>query len=264
MNVMLDHIVHFIKAEPAAAAAKWRDHGYKAIPGGSHENWGTYNSLLYIGHTYLEFLSIENNQIASTADNPLIKQLTDELRLGEGIGQICFRTNNIEQLQGELAGKGFETHPIFKGSRRRADGSILSWKMLFLKENPDYKYPFFIDWGMEDDIRFEELRRLGLIDEKLAAKKIAAVYIASKDCEKSAAAWQEIIPASGAAVYISSDGKEKRASILIGSVNMIFSQPLYEDGRTMEVLRKRGEKPFAVQLAPSLEKEISLYEGLYF
>ncbi|MBG9545094.1 VOC family protein [Cytobacillus firmus] len=264
MNVMLDHIVHFIKAEPAAAAAKWRDHGYKAIPGGSHENWGTYNSLLYIGHTYLEFLSIENNQIASTADNPLIEQLTDELRLGEGIGQICFRTNNIEQLQGELAGKGFETHPIFKGSRRRADGSILSWKMLFLKENPDYKYPFFIDWGMEDDIRFEELRRLGLIDEKLAAKKIAAVYIASKDCEKSAAAWQEIIPASGAAVYISSDGKEKRASILIGSVNMIFSQPLYEDGRTMEVLRKRGEKPFAVQLAPSLEKEISLYEGLYF
>ncbi len=35
MNVTLDHIVHFIKAEPAAAAAKWREQGYKAISGGA-------------------------------------------------------------------------------------------------------------------------------------------------------------------------------------------------------------------------------------
>lgn len=177
------------------------------------------------------------------SDNPLIKQLTEEIRLGEGIGQICFRTNNIEKLQSELTGKGFETFPIFDGSRKRADGSILSWKMLFIKENPDYIYPFFIDWGMEDDNRFEELEQLGLIDEKLATKEIAAVYIASKDFEKSAAAWQEIIPASGSDVYISNDGKEKRASILIGSVKIIFCQPLYENGRTMEVLRKRGRSP---------------------
>ena len=264
MNVTLDHIVHFIKAEPDAAAAKWRDQGYKAISGGSHENWGPYNSLLYIGHSYLEFLSIEKNHIASMSDNPLIKQLTEEIRSGEGIGQLCFRTNNIEELQGELTAKGFETLPIFDGSRKRADGSILSWKMLFLKENYDYQYPFFIDWGKEDDKRFAELRQLGLIDEKLAAKKIEAVYIASKDCEKSAAAWQEIIPASRADIYISSDGKDKRAAILIGSVNIIFCQPLYENGMAMEVLRKRGEKPFAVQVAPGLNKELSLFEGLYF
>ncbi|MGN7175363.1 hypothetical protein BK139_20045 [Paenibacillus sp. FSL R5-0490] len=264
MNVTLDHIVHFIKAEPAAAAAKWRDHGYKAIAGGSHEKWGTYNSLLYIGHSYLEFLSIEKDHIALSTDNPLIKQLTEEIRHGEGIGQICFRTNNIEDLQNELTENGFETFPIFNGSRKREDGSILSWKMLFIKENPGYKYPFFIDWGMEDDKSLEGLKQQGLIDEKLAAKKIEAVYIASKDCEKSAAAWQEIMPASGADIYISHDGKEKRASILIGSVNIVFCQPLNENGMAMEVLRKKGEKPFAVQLAPSLEKEISLYEGLYF
>lgn len=209
MKVTLDHIVHFIKAEPAAAAAKWRDHGYKAITGGSHENWGTYNSLLYIGQSYLEFLSIEKEPVAVSTDNPLIKQLTEEIRSGEGIGQLCFRTNNIEELQGELTEKGFETLPIFDGSRRRANGSILSWKMLFIKENPGYKYPFFIDWGKEDDKRLEELKQQGFIDEKLADKKIEAVYIASKYCEKSAAAWQKIMPVSGADIYISHDGKEK-------------------------------------------------------
>lgn len=263
MNLTLDHIVHFIKGEPAAAAEKWRDHGYKAIPGGSHENWGTYNSLLYIGHSYLEFLSIEKNEIALRTDNPLIKQLTEEIPNGGGIGQICFRTNNIEELQAELTKKGIETLPIFDGSRKRGDGSILSWKMLFIKKNPDYKFPFFIDWGMEDDKRFAELRQLGLIDEKLCDKKISAVYIASMDCEKSASAWQEILPASDADIYINSDGQEKRASIRIGSVNIIFCQPLSGHGRTREVLIKRGEKPFAVQLAPVLEKEISLYGGNY-
>lgn len=186
-----------------------------AIPGGSHENWGTYNSLLYIGHSYLEFLSIEKNDIASRTDNPLIKQLFEEIPNGEGIGQICFRTNNIEKLQAELTEKGIETLPIFDGSRKRGDGSILSWKMLFIKKNHDYKYPFFIDWGMEDDKRFEELRQLGLIDEKLGNKKISAVYIASHDCEKSASGWQDILPASKADVYISSDGKEKEPPFLL-------------------------------------------------
>ncbi|KON88432.1 hypothetical protein AF332_17525 [Sporosarcina globispora] len=264
MNLLLDHLVHFIKGNPAEAVAKWRNFGYKAVFGGKHENWGTYNSLLYIGHSYLEFLSIEKKHIAADAENPLIKQLTEELPLGEGIGQICFRTSNIEELQVELVRKGFETLPIFEGSRMRQDGSILSWKMLFFKENPGYKYPFFIDWGAEDDRRFEELGNLGFIDENLENKKIEAVFIASNDCEKSAEAWKAIMPISMVDVYMWSDGNEKRASVGIGSVKIIFCQPLQDEGRTMEVLKKRGEKPFAVQFSPGLEKEITLFEADYF
>ncbi|UOE52985.1 VOC family protein [Cytobacillus oceanisediminis] len=264
MNLALDHLVHFIKADPSEAVAKWRNAGYKAVLGGSHENWGTYNSLLYIGQSYIEFLSIEINHIAAAAENPLIKQLTDELPLGEGIGQLCFRTSKIEDLKIELKRKGFETHPIFEGSRKRQDGSMLSWKMLFFKENPNYKYPFFIDWGVEDDRRFEELRRLGFIDENFENKKIEEIFIASNDCEKSAELWKAMMPISMADVYISSDGKEKRASIGIGSVKITFCQPLQDEGRAMEVLKKRGEKPFAVQFSPGLEKEITLFEADYF
>ncbi|WP_436376566.1 VOC family protein [Cytobacillus sp. BC1816] len=264
MNLALDHLVHFIKAEPSEAVEKWENAGYKAVMGGSHENWGTYNSLLYIGQSYIEFLSIESNHIASAAQNPLIKQLTEELPLGEGIGQFCFRTSNIEGLKSELKRKGFETLPIFEGSRRRQDGSMLSWKMLFFKENPDYKYPFFIDWGVEDDRRFEELRHLGFMDENLENKKMEEIFIASIDCEKSADSWQAIMPISMADVYISSDGKEKRASIGIGSVKLTFCQPLQDEGRALEVLKKRGEKPFSVQFSPGLEKELILFEAVYF
>lgn len=264
MNLALDHLVHFIKAEPSEAVEKWGNMGYKAVLGGSHENWGTYNSLLYIGQTYIEFLSIESNQIAAAAENPLIKQLTDELPLGEGIGQLCFRTSNIENLKAELMRKGFETLPIFEGSRKKQDGSRLSWKMLFFKENPHYKYPFFIDWGVEDDRRFEELRHLGFIDENLENKKIEEVFIASNDCEDSAESWKAIMPIFMDEVYISSNGKEKRASIGIGSVKLTFCQPLQDEGRALEVLEKRGEKPFAVQFSPGLEKEINLFKAVYF
>lgn len=264
MNLALDHLVHFIKAEPSEPVKKWGDVGYKAVLGGSHENWGTYNSLLYIGQSYIEFLSIESNHIAAAAENPLIKQLTDELPSGEGIGQLCFRTSNIEELKAELKRKGFESLPIFEGSRKRQDGSLLSWKMLFFKENPHYKYPFFIDWGVEDDRRFEELRHLGFIDENLENKKIEEVFIASSDCEMSADSWKAIMPNFMTDVYISSNGKEKRASIGIGSVKLTFCQPLQDEGRVLEVLKKRGEKPFAVQLSPGLEKEITLFEAVYF
>ena len=264
MNLALDHLVHFIKADPSEAAARWRNEGYKAVLGGSHENWGTYNSLLYIGQSYLAFLSIEKNHIAADAENPLINQLTDELPLGDGLGQLCFRTSNIEDLRIELKKKGFETLPIFKGSRKRQDGSMLSWKMLFFKENPDYKYPFFIDWGVEDDRRFEELRHLGFIDENLENKKIEAVFIASHDCEKSAESWKAIMLNSMGDVYISNDGKEKRASIEIGTANITFCQPLQDEGKAIEVLKKRGEKPFAAQFSPGLEKEINLFETVYF
>ncbi|UQX55650.1 VOC family protein [Cytobacillus pseudoceanisediminis] len=255
MNLALDHLVHFIKAEPSEPVKKWGNVGYKAVLGGSHENWGTYNSLLYIGQSYIEFLSIESNHIAAAAENPLIKQLTDELPSGEGIGQLCFRTSNIEELKAELKRKGFESLPIFEGSRKRQDGSLLSWKMLFFKENPHYKYPFFIDWGVEDDRRFEELRHLGFIDENLENKKIEEVFIASNDCEKSAESWKAIMPNFMADVYINSNGKEKRASIGIGSVKLTFCQPLLDEGRVLEVLKKEERSPLLFSYRLALKKK---------
>lgn len=255
MNLALDHLVHFIKAEPSEPVKKWGNVGYKAVLGGSHENWGTYNSLLYIGQSYIEFLSIESNHIAAAAENPLIKQLTDELPSGEGIGQLCFRTSNIEELKAELKRKGFESLPIFEGSRKRQDGSLLSWKMLFFKENPHYKYPFFIDWGVEDDKRFEELRHLGFIDENLENEKIEEVFIASNDCEKSAESWKAIMPNFMADVYINSNGKEKRASIGIGSVKLTFCQPLLDEGRVLEVLKKEERSPLLFSFRLALKKK---------
>ncbi|MBT2691203.1 VOC family protein [Bacillus sp. ISL-47] len=263
MELKLDHIVHFTGAHPAEAVTGWKNHGYHAVMGGSHENWGSYNSLLYIGHSYLEFLSIENNKIAAQSDNPLITQLTQDLQNGEGVGQICFRTNNIYELQRELENKGCETHPIFQGSRKRKDGSTISWSMLFIKNNPNQAYPFFIDWGMVDEMRFEELKKLGMLDEKLENAHIQAIFIAAKDSDKSAKEWTRLFPFKMMGTYKTSSQNEKRTSIQAGSAEIVFCQPLHKESKAAEVLDTRGERPFAVQFAPSLEKEVNLFGSSY-
>jgi hypothetical protein len=48
--------------------------------GGRHESWGTYNSLIYFGLSYIEFLGIENLFIAEKhEDNRLITQIVEQL-----------------------------------------------------------------------------------------------------------------------------------------------------------------------------------------
>ncbi|WP_026583059.1 VOC family protein [Bacillus sp. J33] len=263
MEIKLDHIVHFVNGHPSEAVIAWKSHGFNAVMGGSHEKWGTYNSLLYIGHSYLEFLSIEAAKIAFQSDNPLIRQLAQELQKGEGIGQICFRTDNILQLKKDLEDKGCETYPIFHGSRKRKDGSIIKWKMLFIKDNPDYKYPFFIDWEKEDEIRFQELKQLGLLDKRLENARIHSIYIASEDSEKTAKEWTKLFPFIIKGTSGTVEQAERRTAIFAGSAQIIFCQPLTESSLAAAVLKTRGEKPFKIQIAPSLENELNIFGSNY-
>ncbi|GLB60714.1 VOC family protein [Cytobacillus sp. NCCP-133] len=263
MELKLDHIIHFIKGHPAEAVTEWKKHGRDALMGGSHENWGTYNSLLYIGQSYLEFLSIEDHKVARQSDNPLIRQLIQDLQNGEGIGQICFRTNHITQLKEELECRGCDTYPLFHGSRKREDGSMIKWKMLFIKMNPYYKYPFFIDWGVQDEIRFAELKQLGMLDKKLENAAVHSIYIASEDSVRAAKEWTKLFPFIMKDTYTTADHNEKRSAILAGTAEIIFCQPLNGKSQSAAVLQTRGERPFKVHLAPSLIKDIDIFGSRY-
>jgi hypothetical protein len=53
---------------------------------GKHENWGTYNTLAYLGLGlgYIEWLGIQEQSVSiQVDDNPLIQQLVAELPLGD-------------------------------------------------------------------------------------------------------------------------------------------------------------------------------------
>lgn len=150
MLVKFDHLVHFTN-RPEEARNDFQAIGFKTIQGGNHPNWGTYNCLSYFPDLrYIEWIGIKDLEVAKTSDNILIQQIVhDSLTKGEGFSQLAFRTNDIIALQGSLNEKGFQTIGPFPGSRKKADGTTISWSMLFIKEEPasDLRYPFFHSMG---------------------------------------------------------------------------------------------------------------------
>lgn len=264
MDLKLDHIVHFINRHPVDAVHVWRNQGYHAVMGGSHEHWGTSNSLLYLNSEYIEFLSVENESIANNSDNPLISQLVMDLPKGEGLGQICFRTTNIEVIKQQLEQKGFQTFPIFNGSRKRQDGMTIKWKMLFIKEDRMLLFPFFIEWEQTDIERYNDLRNLKMLDLKLEKHTIQSIYYAAKDCEQTAKEWSHLFQLPLIEAIFDSNRALKTMGVQIGSTKIYFCEPLIEKGLVYDTLKKRGERPFQVHIHPLLRKEpFSLFGSCY-
>lgn len=264
MDLKIDHIVHFIKHHPEEAVKEWKKLGYHAVMGGSHTQWGTFNSLLYIGLSYIEYLAIEDIHIASQSENPLISQIVSDLHHGEGFAQICFRTSDIFRVKEQLEKKGCKTFPVFNGSRKRQDGSTIHWKMLFINEKQALPYPFFIEWEEADANRFKDLKLLNMIDQNLENHQIQALFIATNDCEKTAKEWSRllelpIIPPSVDSLYTS-----KKTGVRIDMMDIIFFEPMSKDGIVYETLKSKGERPFLVQIHPPLKNEpITLFSSIY-
>ncbi|MGP3561926.1 VOC family protein [Geobacillus sp. BK01] len=162
MHVAFDHLVHLTERPEQVKTAfeQWR---FTAIHGGRHPSWGTYNALCYFEHLrYIEWIAIADRQTAKTCGNPLIAQLVADCQEGNGFSQFAFRTDNIEAVAAQLKRNGFTPVGPFPGSRERDDGKRLTWSMLFIEDDTDgtFRYPFFIQWGDDDDVRMNELAPL--------------------------------------------------------------------------------------------------------
>lgn len=104
----LDHLVYFSTENPGQTVKAQLQHGRNAIIGGSHKSWGTQNALLYTKNAYIEWLSIENQDIALKSHQPLTQQLIHDLKRGQGWGNLCLAVNAIKNLHHKLIQKGFK------------------------------------------------------------------------------------------------------------------------------------------------------------
>ncbi|AZB44473.1 VOC family protein [Bacillus sp. FJAT-42376] len=185
----LDHVVHFVKQPAKEAGAAFQMLGFHTVAGGSHENWGTANSLCYFGLDYIEFLAIEDEEKAGNSDNPLIRLCMDMKQ--EGLVQLAIHTEEMDDVAEKLKASGLTVKKPFAGSRKRSDGSVLSWRMLFA-EHPDSEFPlpFFIEWGSPDEERKEDLIRTGaLAPHPNEVKGITEVVYLSDNPSREAAHW---------------------------------------------------------------------------
>ncbi|RFU68265.1 VOC family protein [Bacillus sp. V59.32b] len=261
MTLYFDHLVHFVKGTPIEAIKKMELHGWEAVSGGRHEMWGTYNSLMYAGLSYIEFLAVENTETAKKSTNPLIELLVKD---EEGFGQVCLRTNDIQKWKEDLERKGIQTSSVINAERRRENGDLLKWKMLFIEErDTGLPYSFFIEWSGDDEKRLSEMKQSGIIPQKQLGRKISSVHFGVKDIEATAEKWSSLLNIQAGEAYMDSRLGSFCKSITIGDTELIFIEPGENDYMT-ELLAKKGERPFLVTFDGNEASEtVEIFGGLY-
>ncbi|WP_010282914.1 VOC family protein [Bacillus timonensis] len=148
MDIRFDHVVHYVN-DPHQAMAAFQLLGFHTVNGGNHDIWGTYNTLCYFKSlTYIEWIGINNLEITKEGNHPFSRHLYKDYQLEEGLSQIAFRTSSIKTVQKVLTEKGIKTLGPFPGSRKRPDGTLLEWSMLFVDHI--HPMPFFIEWGEDE------------------------------------------------------------------------------------------------------------------
>ena len=144
---VLDHLVYAVPDLQAAVDELERRTGVRAAAGGSHPGRGTRNALLGLGSSaYLEILAPDPSQPPS--DGPLWLGVEKSATRGPRLSAWAVRTPDLAGIARRAESAGVRLGAIVAGSRRRADGVLLSWRLTDPREAAeDGLVPFFIDWG---------------------------------------------------------------------------------------------------------------------
>lgn len=189
-----DHLVHYVN-DLAKPIEIFGAHGLVAFKGGSHKDWGTYNALSYFGLTYLEFLGIENLELAkATEHNLVVKDAVKLLPEHEVLSRVVIRTDDIEEVAASLKAAGLSLSSIIDGKRLDNEGRLIEWRMMTIAGDfGGLVYPFIIQWSGTDTERVERLTSSGVIKPHPAGEVeiVRAVFHVS-DPEAAANHWGTI------------------------------------------------------------------------
>ncbi|MGX9136305.1 VOC family protein [Rummeliibacillus sp. JY-2-4R] len=191
----LDHVVYFTEKNPKEIAQEVTIEGIHPVEGGQHIQWGTCNALLYTESSYIEWLAVENEEIAKSSTQPLTKQLLYDLKAGEGYNSLCLRTVDIESKNRYFNKLGYRTSGVIPAERRTTNGKLIKWKMLFIDQKIDHAlpYPFFIEWDQPLEKRYEELKIDGTIQQTNGKLQIKRCIFYVKDVEQKVTQWSRLL-----------------------------------------------------------------------
>ena len=157
-NADLDHLVWASPDLSSGVEQIAELFAVEPIPGGSHPGLGTRNALLGLeGRQYFEILAPDPEQSQFRSFGRWIEGLSSP-----GLLTWAGRTSDLEALSRAARTSGLQPGPIESMSRRRPDGSSLSWKLMMIAGH-DFGplVPFFIEWdGFHPSQALEPVARL--------------------------------------------------------------------------------------------------------
>ncbi|MFZ3587716.1 VOC family protein [Bacillus sp. DJP31] len=253
-----DHLVHFTH-NPEHTKVAFQTLGFNAIHGGKHQNWGTFNNLCYFqGLRYIEWIGIMDMETSKASDNVLIQQIVKDSAIGEGFSQLAFRVDNLREWSIDLKKRGFDVLGPVDGSRKKDDGTTLSWSMLFIKEDDEnhVRYPFFIQWGHDDDVR--ELAMQSLFQHNIGRLSLSYLGISVKNRKCAVEKYSLVFNFDSKRTTENEDSFGVYSELVIGDFFIRF----YESKQG--VVENLGERPFLCGISGVNDnKLIQLNGGIY-
>lgn len=263
MDFKFDHLVHFVE-EPYEVIPILKERGIHAVEGGQHENRPTYNVLSYFDLSYIEFIGTSNREELEAMTHPKYSNIESIIHnhYQEGFVRFVIRTENIDKAADHFKKKGLEVVGPKPLSRRRPDGTLLEWKLLYVgKEDEALQLPYIIEWGENDETRKKELMDQHIIAEHLSGASFSHVTFAVNHLDATIQKWSDWLELE----EIGHDYIDKKLNAVCRTLklpggNLVFASPLGE-GLVKDVLDQRGEKPFLVQLMGHEEQAFELFGG---
>lgn len=265
MNFIFDHLVHFVE-DPKRAIEGLKERGIYAVEGGVHENRGTYNALSYFDLSYIEFLS--------TYDRALVEQ-TEHLKYSlpesivqdqfvEGFTRFAVRSTDIEGDAKRFIEKGLIVNGPIPYSRKRPDGSVIEWQLLFIgDESNSLHLPFIIQWKDSDDVRRNEQIEKKVIVQHPAEVSFFHVMFAVRNLRESVDKWSELLDLKVSKEYVDESLQANCQTLELPGGHIVLCSPI-GDGIVSEFLEKRGEKPFQVNFSGGVnDLKFDLLGGIY-
>lgn len=265
MTFQFDHFVHLTNS-PEKAAEAFQALGLNAVEGGRHENLGTFNTLSYFGLSYIELIGIFDEKLLKEASSVKysLRDTFVENNLQEGPQRIALRANNLEEVAEHFRRLGFVVNGPSNFSRKRPDGTLVTWKLLFVgKPTESINLPFFIEWDEKDTERLVDLEKRGvIIPHKAGDVSVDGAAFAVNNIEQFINLWSNILQLEKGEIYEDQEFNAKAQRLHLKGGDIIFYEPIGE-GIVKKILDTKGEGLFSLQFKGEKQQTVTISNALY-
>lgn len=264
VDFAFDHIVHFLE-QPNDIIPFLRNKGIHAVKGGRHQKRPTFNVLSHFDLSYIEFIGTSNKEELQRIEH-LKHSLMDTIvkeKFTEGFARFIMRTNDIEEAKQYFSHKGLMVNGPVPLSRKRPDGSVIEWQLLFIGEkNESLELPYIIQWDTSDEIRRNELIEREVILPNASKFAFSHIKIAVKNLKNTVNKWSRLFNLEVGEKYINEELQATCQVMNLKGGNIVFCSPT-GNGIVSQMLKTRGEKPFQVNLTGNKTDNFKLFGGRY-
>ncbi|MDM8102196.1 MULTISPECIES: VOC family protein [Oceanobacillus] len=265
MHFQFDHLVHFVDS-PEEAKEALKKLGLHAVDGGKHDNGGTYNALSHFDLSYIELIGVFDKQLADQpAEKYSLRDTFQKDDYASGLSRIALRSRNLEEEAKRFKSLGLEVIGPVPLGRKRPDGSMIHWKLLFAG-NPEEKLslPFFIEWEETDEERRETLKKQGTIAAHQKGNlSLESVGFAVKDAKAVIEKWETYLGLEQGESFFDEGLSATGHRLKLPGGDILFYEPEGE-GIVSDTLKKRGEKPFIVTISGgNRQEQIKVKNAIY-